>query len=189
MVINTLYLDDGVLKSARKIYLGQAPNNISLDSFFQKPIFLLLQKKLHESRYNLKFHPYRNKYYIAKSKEIDFFIKGRYFNELVKKILYVKKFKIEYEIRKFEPGNYTLLHDAENEKPGIDFIIDFSKSSKSFGGYTVYLTEKEELLILKPSPNTISFVQREKIVMKYTKYVTHMQKYPIVRVVGTIFKK
>ena len=101
----------------------------------------------------------------------------------------IEKFRIKYEIRKFEPGNYTLLHDAEKEKPGIDFVIDFSKSSEKFGGYTIYLTETEELLILKPSPNTISFVQREKGVMKYVKYITHQQKYPIIQVVGNIFKK
>ena len=189
MVINTFYLDDGMIKSARKVYLSQAPNNIRLDNFFQKSIFLLLQNKLHESQYKIKFHPYRHKYCTTKSKEIDSFIKGRYFGDLIKKMLHAKKFEIEYEIRKFEPGNYTLLHDAEKERSGIDFVIDFSKSSEAFGGQTIYLSESEELLILKPSSNTLSFVKRDKGTMKYTKYLTHQRKHPMVQAVGIIFKK
>lgn len=187
MAINTLYLDKGVLKSAAKTYSSQNPNNIRLDNFFQKAVFMLLQKKLHNARYSLKFHPYKYKYNTAKLKEIDSFIKGRYFKNSVNKILGIKNYKINYEIRKFEPGNYTLLHDAEMEKPGIDFVLDFSKGNKSFGGHTAYLTEKEELLKLIPKPNTLSFIERKKDVMKYTKYFTHKNKHTVLQIVGDIY--
>ncbi len=186
MAINTLYLDKGVLKSAMNIFNNQSPRNIRLEKFFQPAIFNILQNKLLQTKYKLKFHPYKHKFFTAKSKEINSFLNGRYFKEIVENIMGVKNYKITYEIRKFEPGNYTLLHDAEKEKLGIDFIIDFSKSNKNFGGYTIYLTETEELLQLIPSPNTISFVEKNKKVMKYTKYVQHKQKYPIILVVGQI---
>lgn len=189
MAINTLYLDNAILKSAKKIYNIQNPKNIRLEGFFQQPVFSLLQKKLHSSKYSLKFHPYKYKYSVTKSKEAAAFLNGQYFDSLVKKILKIKKYKISYEIRKFEPGNYTLLHDAEKEKHGIDFVLDFSESGKNFGGYFVYLNEKEELLRSNPSSNTLSFIERSNGVMKFTKYVTHQQKNPIVQVVGTIFRK
>ena len=189
MVINTLYFDEGILKSARKAYVGQSPHNIRLENFFQKSIFSLLQKKMHNLNYHLKFHPYKHRYLTAKSKDINFFLNGRHFKNLIKKIFGIKKFKIEHEIRKFEPGSYTLLHDAEKEKPGMDFVIDFSKSSESFGGFTVYMTETEELLILKPKPNTLSFIKRDKRIIKYTKYVGHRAKHALIQVVGTITKK
>ena len=189
MAINTLYLDNGVVKSIKNIYNKNNPKNIQLENFFQKAVFLLLQNKLHNSKYQLKFHPYKYKYFIAKSKEINSFLKGRYFDDLIKKMLGIKKYKIVYEIRKFEPGNYTLLHDFEKEKPGIDFVIDFSKDKKDYGGYITYLTESEELLQLNPATNTISFIERKKNVMKYAKYVTHQNKNPIVQAAGTVFRK
>ena len=189
MAINTLYFDNGILKSARNTYKKQAPKNIRLENFFQKPVFLLLQHKLHNLKYSLKFHPYKHKYRITKLKEIDSFLNGRYFKQIIEKILKMKNFKVKYEIRKFEVGNYTLLHDAEKEKQGIDFVLDFSKNAKNFGGFAVYLNEKEELLVLNPFPNTISFIERKKGVLRYTKYATHKQKEPIVQVTGTIYKK
>ena len=103
-------------------------------------------------------------------------------------IIGIKNYKIVYEIRKFGPNCYTLLHDAENEKPGVDFVIDFSQDAeKYFGGYTIYLTESEELLELNPKSNTLSFVERKKGVMKYAKYFTHQNRNPILQVAGTIF--
>ena len=59
-------------------------------------------------------------------------------------------------------------------------------SSESYGGYTAYLTESEEILQLSPSPNTLSFVERNKGVMRYVKYVQHKQKSPLVFVMGTL---
>jgi len=187
MAINTIYLDGGVLKSANRTFSSQAPKNIRLEAFFQKAVFKLLQNKLHNAEYSLRFHPYKYKYFTANSKEIDSFLKGRYFDLMVKKVIGLNKHKINYEIRKFEPGCYTLLHDAEKEKEGVDFIIDFSKLDTYFGGYTTYLTETEELLTLSPKTNTLSFVERKNKVMKYTKYLTHRNKAPILQVVGTIY--
>jgi len=188
MAINTIYLNGGVLKSASKTFNAQNPKNIRLENFFQKAIFCLIQNKLMNSEYSLKFHPYKYKYFITKSKEIDSFLKGRYFDLIIKKIIGLYKYKINYKIRKFEPGCYTLLHDTEKEKPGVDFIIDLSQNQRSyFGGHTDYLTESEEILTLNPKPNTMSFVERGKGVMKYKKYLTHQNKRPVVQVVGTIF--
>ncbi len=187
MAINTLYVDGGVLKSIRNTYLNQDNPNIKLENFFQNAVFSLLQKNLLNSKYNWKFHPYKYSYNVTKIKEIDSFLHGDYFSKLVHNILGIKRFKIKYEIRKFFAGDYTLLHDAEKEKNGIDFVIDFSFSSKSFGGHTTYLTEKEEVLVLNPTPNTLSFIKRGKGLMKFTKYVTHRQKMPILQVVGTVY--
>ena len=208
MAINTLYVDGGVLKSASRTFNNQNPRNIRLERFFQPAIFKLLQKKLYHPSYKLKFHPYKYKYLTTKLKEIDSFLNGRYFDDLIKKILNIKKYKLKYEIRKFEAGNYTLLHDTEKEENGIDFVIDISKinkifddaqnfsnsgiskdANKYFGGYTAYLTESEELLKLTPSPNSISFVERKNQVLKYTKYFTHQNKNTIVQVAGTIIHK
>ena len=187
MAISTIYLDGGVLKSAGNIFDKQNPRNIRLENFFQKAVFTLLQDKFYNSKFSLKFSPYQHKYFIARSKEMDSFLKGRYFDLMAKKIIGLKKYKISWEIRKFTPGCYTLLHDTEKEKPGFDFIIDFSKPGNYIGGHTTYLNESEELLILKPKPNTLTFIERSKGIMKYTKYFTHQNKNPLIQVTGTLY--
>lgn len=193
MVINPLYVDRGVLKSAKRIYRSQQPKNIRLDNFFQPAMFSLLQKKLFDAKYKTKFHPYRHKYSTAMIKEISSFLKGRYFADIVKSILNSGDCKIKHEIRRFGPGDYTLLHDTEREQAdvdaGVDFYLDFSKPCKNYGGYTVYLTETKELLQLNPCPNTLSFIECGKGVMSYTKYVTSRQEYPIVQVVGRVLNR
>ena len=189
MTINTLYLDKGILKSVSNTFNIQNPKNIQLEKFFQPAVFNLLQAKLFKSRYKLKFHPYKYRYLATKPKEIGLFLNGKYFKNLVKEILKIKNYRLKYEIRKFEPGCYTLLHDTKKRKLGIDFVIDFSKNDDYIGGYTTYLTESEELLTLSPKPNSLSFIERKKDIMKYTKYFTHQNRNSIVQVVGTIFKK
>ena len=79
------------------------------------------------------------------------------------------------------------MHDAEKEKEGVDFVIDFSKGNGYSGGYTTYLTESEELLTLIPKTNTLSFIERKNGIMKYTKYFTNQNKTPILQVVGVIY--
>ena len=187
MAISTIYLDGGVLKSAGNAFNSQNPRNIMLENFFQKAVISLLQDKLAHSEFSMKFSPYRHNYLITKSSAIDSFLKGGYFGLMVRKILGLDKYKLSYEIRKFAPGCYTLLHDKEKEKPGIDFIIDFSKPGDYVGGYVTYLNESEELLILRPKLNTLTFVERGKGMMKYTKYFTHRNKNPLIQVAGTLY--
>lgn len=184
MAINPTYLDKKVRKNAFDVYNRQEPKNIRLDNFFQRTIFELLLNKLIEEKWKLKFDPYKYKYYFCKSLEVEEFLKGKYFQMIVKDVVGLKKFNLKYEIRKFDSGCYTLLHDTEREKEGVDFIIDFSNGL--FGGYTKYLTGEKELLQINPTANTISFVSREKGVMKYIKYVNHKQKWPIIMVVGVL---
>lgn len=188
MAINTLYLDRGIMKSAKSAYGSQYPKNIRLEKFFQSSVFSLLQKTLNNSIYKLKFEPYECRYFTTKAKAIDSFLNGRYFEDLIHNLLEIKKYRLEYEIRKFGPANYTLLHDEKKDAPGIDFILNLSNVGKTYGGYTVYLTETEELLQVNPIPNTLTFIERTKEIIKYTKYVTHRQKNPIIEVAGTVFE-
>lgn len=190
MAINTLYLDKGILMSARNAFRKQIPNNIRLENFFQKPVFRLLQDRLCRAAYKLKFRPYHQMYSTTGMKEIDSFILGGYFKGIVRQITGITGFKPEFEVRRFQAGDYTLLHDESEEEPAIDFIIDFSRSANNnHGGHTVYLNEKEELLHINPVPNSLSFVDRSEGMMKYTKYVTHGQKSPIIQIVGSLRRR
>jgi len=188
MVFNTLYSDPAIMRRAKKAYDEDFPNNVMLEKFFQRAIFITLQNKLYNAKYSLKFDPYEYRYKITKSKEVDAFLKGEYFKQIVERIFGIKKFKVKYEVTKFEAGDFTLLHDEAKEAAGIDFIIDFSKE-KGNRGHIKHLDEKQELVQINVNPNSLTFVNRNKE-MKYIKYVSYKQKTPIVRVIGTIlFKK
>ncbi|MBI4140346.1 hypothetical protein HY485_00770 [Candidatus Woesearchaeota archaeon] len=186
MAINPLYKDIRVLTQAKEKYKQETPNNIRLQAFFQPAVFALLQKKLLQQKYTTKFHPYKYHYSTTKMPEIEQFLRGTYFQTIVANLLSIKKYNLHYEIQRFKAGNFTLLHDTEKEQPATDFIIDFSTTETSNEGYTKYLTEREELLQLNPCPNSLSFVERNKTVMHYIKYITHKQKEPFIFVRGTI---
>ncbi len=188
MAINTIYLDNGIAKDISKNYNLQDPKNIKLEQVFQDAIFNLLQKKIESAKYQLKFDPYKYRYYYSNVKEISSFLTGRYFSWLVSEILGFKRYTIEHELRRFDGGCYTLLHDTEKEKPGIDFIIDFSKEKHLGIGQIRYSTENEEILTVDFSPNSISFIERRKSVMKYVKHVPSKTKCPIIFVQGTVIK-
>ena len=186
MVINQLYKDIEVLTQAKEKYKQETPNNIRLQAVFQPAVFALLQKKLLQQKYTTKFHPYKYHYSTTKMPEIKQFLYGTYFKTIVANLLGIKKYSLNYEIQRFEAGSFTLLHDTEKEQTATDFIIDFSTTETSNGGYTKYLTEREELLQLNPCPNSLSFVERNKTVMYYVKYVTHATTRPLIFVRGEI---
>lgn len=189
MAINTIYLDNAILKRANGIFNSQNPKNIRIVNLFQKSVFLLIQKKLLAADFKIKFTAFKYMYHAAKLKEIDSFIKGEYFRHLVRGITGIGKFKIKYEIRKFGAGDYTILHDEAAATHAIDFIIDFSEEKSSNGGHTVYLSRDEELLHVAPEPNTLAFIEKRRSIMKYTKYVNHNQKKPILQVAGMVQKR
>ncbi len=187
MVLNTLYLDAAMLRKAREIYLKETPHNISLETFFQPVIFTLLQQKILSSAFARHFHPYKFNYYTAKNEALQHFLNGSYFQKLIGEILQIQKYTFSYEIRKFEPGCFTLLHDdLPHEPPGIDFVINFSEAAPTHGGYIQYVDAAQELVKVVPSPNSLTIVGRPKGVMCYTKYVAHQQKFPLLYVAGTI---
>lgn len=188
MAINTLYLDGNVLRKAKEVYRSQEPRNIRLEQFFQPVVFALLQRKIMSSTFHLKFNPLKYKYETAYIEEVRSFLEGRYFHEIVLSILGLKKYKLVFELRRFQPGQYTLLHDAEKEPLGIDFVLDFSEHPRNTSGCIHYLTNEEELLQLDPQPNTLSFVERKLGVMKYVKYVNHQQK-TVILVMGTLLPR
>jgi len=84
---------------------------------------------------------------------------------------------MNYEIRRFAGGSYTLLHDRvqEREECALDLVFYFLSSSEEResedGGYTCYTDGEEELLTVEPIPNTLGLVYRNKGAMRFVKYL------------------
>ena len=84
-----------------------------------------------------------------------------------------------FEVRKFEPGCYTLIHDYDGEvldqNPKLDvkyyFNHTFAANDKA-GGCTYYIVkdEDEELLTVEPEDNSLSIVYRDEATVRFEKY-------------------
>uniref|UniRef100_A0A915HYT2 uS12 prolyl 3-hydroxylase n=1 Tax=Romanomermis culicivorax TaxID=13658 RepID=A0A915HYT2_ROMCU len=91
--------------------------------------------------------------------------------------------KCKLEIRRFNRGCYTLLHDdgtdssIDERKFALDAQLFFTSSQWKVnrGGYTCYVAkdEDEELLTIVPRRNTLALVYREDDTMKFVKYLNN----------------
>jgi Rps23 Pro-64 3,4-dihydroxylase Tpa1-like proline 4-hydroxylase len=77
------------------------------------------------------------------------------------------------ELRKFERGDYTLIHDKFLPPVGLDmlFTMPTGEWKEEYGGMTHYLIEKEPVLSLEPQMNTLNLVYRDEGVYKFVKFV------------------
>jgi len=82
------------------------------------------------------------------------------------------------EIRNFNHGSYTLVHDHALEPHGIDvtfFCLDEKETEwdENWGGQLVYMDRDDELLTVFPSKNSLLCVFRDPGVMRFVKYINH----------------
>lgn len=72
-------------------------------------------------------------------------------------------------VRRFAPGDYTLLHDDLIDDGGLDIVLDIGSSN---GGDAVYCFEDETLKRDKRLGNVLRIVFRDAGVVSFVKYVT-----------------
>ncbi|XP_010793145.1 prolyl 3-hydroxylase OGFOD1 [Notothenia coriiceps] len=83
------------------------------------------------------------------------------------------------EVRRWAPGGYTMLHDAEAAQAeyALDLVLPFCGADwqSEFGGFTCYVAneEDEELLTVYPEDNSLALVYRDKETLKFVKHVNH----------------
>ena len=90
-----------------------------------------------------------------------------------------------FEVRKFEPGCYTLIHDYDGEvldknpKLDVKYYFDhaFAADEKA-GGCTTYFVkyEDEEVLTVEPENNSLSLVYRDEETVRFEKYLNCTHK-------------
>ncbi|KAL2911910.1 putative component of NuA3 histone acetyltransferase complex [Polyrhizophydium stewartii] len=82
-------------------------------------------------------------------------------------------------LREFGRGDYTLMHDHEIEPVGLDVVFscpggeaDEAWDDEAWSGGMHYIADKETLLSLFPSENTLFLVSRDQGTMRFVKMVT-----------------
>ncbi|KAJ2315876.1 putative component of NuA3 histone acetyltransferase complex [Coemansia sp. RSA 2704] len=82
------------------------------------------------------------------------------------------------QVRRFDRGHYTLVHDQAQEPTGLDVTLSLSPKQwiDAWGGATHYIADKDELLRISPQANSLSMVMRDDGTLRFVKYLNHTTK-------------
>lgn len=101
------------------------------------------------------------------------------FEGWLKKLTNLEFQKLNSELRLFQKGDYTLLHDHALEKTGLDVVFSFpalgelKEWDESWGaGATHYVADKANLLTLYPKHNTLTVVLRDEGTLRFIRFLT-----------------
>ncbi|CAK9303153.1 unnamed protein product [Gordionus sp. m RMFG-2023] len=87
--------------------------------------------------------------------------------------------RFQIEVRKFRPGDYTLLNDTSNEieqkSLNLSLFVGCEDWIPDYGGQVVYVDPKEEepLLTINPTPNSLALVYNDEGVAHFVKYINN----------------
>jgi len=83
--------------------------------------------------------------------------------------------KITLQAYSFQWKDYTLVHDKQPLKPGIDLIFDCTnKWNNQAGGNMIYKLDTD--VLIHPSPNTLTIIKRKRIHENFLQYINHKAK-------------
>ncbi|KAJ2151619.1 putative component of NuA3 histone acetyltransferase complex [Coemansia sp. RSA 451] len=79
------------------------------------------------------------------------------------------------QVRRFDRGHYTLVHDQALDPAGLDVVLSLSPAEwiDTWGGSTHYVADADELLSVSPQANSLSIVMRDDGTLRFVKYVNH----------------
>ncbi|PVZ99521.1 hypothetical protein BB558_004470 [Smittium angustum] len=122
------------------------------------------------------------------------FFKSTEFSNYLTSITNLDFVKSSQEVRMFNKGCYTLIHDKVIEPEGLDVVFSFmglkdstdgseSKgetqwNSEKWDGGTHYICEEDELLTIEPDHNTLSLVFRTEETKRFVKMVKSDSQFP-----------
>lgn len=81
------------------------------------------------------------------------------------------------ELRRWQTGHYTLIHDNSKTEFALDLLLYCGCEGwePEYGGFTSYIAkgEDEELLTVNPENNSLALVYRDRETLKFVKHVNH----------------
>jgi hypothetical protein len=86
--------------------------------------------------------------------------------------------------RRFHHRDYTLLHDAAGQKPGVIAPLFLDAWEPAWGGRVVLRKGSSTIANIAPHANTLAIVRREKGVQSFVKYVNHRAGKKALTIVG-----
>ncbi|KAJ2016247.1 putative component of NuA3 histone acetyltransferase complex [Coemansia sp. S85] len=106
------------------------------------------------------------------------FLRSSSFARLLAKLTSIDTVAAAQQLRRFEHGHYTLIHDEVQEPFGLDVTLSLQPTKTewedSWGGATHYIADKDELLRITPEANSLSLVLRDEGTLRFVKFLNHM---------------
>jgi Rps23 Pro-64 3,4-dihydroxylase Tpa1-like proline 4-hydroxylase len=165
-LITASFLKQNVLTTIRESYESNNPRGVQVADFLDDGAY----KKMLRSVGTLKLKKTEvrdtHSFFAAGGKGLAFF-KSSEFLSFVSAVTGRVLTSADVSVRMFMHGNYTLMHD-DAETDGVEFYFDMTPTwEASLGGYTAFLSEEGEKLIVQPAPNTLLLARSGRSYVKY----------------------
>jgi hypothetical protein len=180
-MIEKNYLEEKAIKQIKQQYdNNKFMKSISLYGFFED-VFLNriideIDNELFEKDHSLMTH---RRYKASFEKLGNRILENGDFLKLIEEICEIKleKYSIHYELHRYKIGDYKILSDGDNNKKGIELIIDLTPVwDDENGGYLIYTNGDGEFYEIPSSYGSLTIVEREKNLQYFVKYVNHYAK-------------
>ena len=180
-MIEKNYLEEKAIKQIKQQYdNNKFMKSISLYGFFEDKflnrIIDEVDNELFEKDHSLMTH---RRYKASFEKLGNRILENGDFLKLIEEICEIKleKYSIHYELHRYKIGDYKILSDGDNNKKGIELIIDLTPVwDDENGGYLIYTNGDGEFYEIPSSYGSLTIVDREKDLQYFVKYVNHYAK-------------
>lgn len=174
--VNGLYNYPSVIEQAAVSFRRSKPNMLLLKDFLEKDFYNKITDEIKKvngiERYNLD----KEKYSELKIPNIlDDFLKSEFFIGLLQETLGKKVSEMNYSLKKFGHGDFSLIHDDEVLGKRIDFFLTFIEGEwkQEWGRYNAYSKGDGEPLIFPAEGNSFCLIIAEGEMFDFVKYVKH----------------
>ncbi|KAJ2831062.1 putative component of NuA3 histone acetyltransferase complex [Coemansia furcata] len=175
------YLAEGTQRRICDLFLEQS--SVQLRGFLRADVYARLMAEDPWAAAELRGPPHLRRYLEAQPSSpmlagLMAFLRSPAFAELLTKLAGVEPVAASQQLRRFEKGHYTLIHDEAPEPPGLDVTLSLQPAERewddTWGGATHYIADKDELLRIAPDANSLSLVLRDEGTLRFVKYLNHM---------------
>ncbi len=173
--MTSLYNNSQALDAAREALLKNNSQHIQLRDALRPAIWKKWWATLRHTPWEKKYIPDLFSYSVAPIPEdMQQFFQSPSFLERLSRITGQAIKKVHLQLLAFAHQDYTLLHDELQQPQGILFFLELTQHWKpSWGGYTSFVHNEEELIRLYPVPNSLTIIHQEKNVHYFVKYVNY----------------
>lgn len=175
--INPLYLVPETIQQVQKAFTSNAEvQSIQLGQFLLQSQAEKLVKALEKMKWQEAYIPHMYSHKLSSNesalKELYTFLGTAGFKALLGTMLKRELKTVTPKAFLFEHGDYTLMHDALEEKKHILCTFDFTmRWPENSGGQQVFMHSSAEPLIFVPSFNALNIVSMSGDVRSFLKYV------------------
>ena len=174
--INPVYLQQETIEKIKELYKSDSRfPSVKLEKFLPKEAHGQLFRQATKAKFKRECRPDRESFSKAGTpKPIKRFLDSAEFSGFLSRVLGKKAAIGDSSLFRLEWKSYVLLHDEEDEKPGIDIVLEFTPAwDEMWGGAITYRDAEGEFRTISDAENTLFIIERKKGIRQYVKYVNH----------------